>query len=245
MITNIIDEIKKRRCIVKDEPRMPPPDVRRWLEKYGEEKITHIAVCRKPVQSYIRTALNIISLGKFNKNLKLLNYDDIFHLYLYITVGGKQFLIEKNQVVQFMEITKKIIFDEECRLIPLKETVKETIVMRQRPINTQQLSFGSSQPRRKTIIKTIKKEIKLKDFFANAEKHAYGKFWFYHANGNNCQVFVETLLLSNGLIKFNDETHRFIKQDAAEIFRGIKYVSTFGKRLTDLAAILDQLQQGC
>jgi hypothetical protein len=78
--------------------------LRKFLEKYGNEKITAIKVGRQPISGYIRKILNLLSLGKLEKGLKELKYDDLFHLYMYIKLSnGKTFHLEKNQRIAIYE----------------------------------------------------------------------------------------------------------------------------------------------
>ena len=77
----------------------PPPKLKKWIKKNENEIIENIVVCRHVVNGAIKHLLNIITLGKFNKSLKGLHYDDLFHLYIYITINGQTWRIEKNEVV--------------------------------------------------------------------------------------------------------------------------------------------------
>lgn len=248
----IIREINKRRCLIKETTRDTySPDIRKWLKENGNKKIKNIAVCRTPVESYIRNTLNIISLGKFNKNLKTLNYDDIFHLYLLISLeDGQQYILEKNEVIQKTKVDYKVQMkrkNQVCMKIPLKKNIREKIVRKQNPRRkfTGQLTFGQSNTRTSYINKTYIINITLQQLMDRASNNRGKSFYSYHPQKNNCQVFVETLLLASDLIRYNDNTHRFIKQDGNEIFKDIKYVSIFGKRLTDLAHTIDILKLGC
>ncbi len=77
-----------------------PPQVRHLLEKHGNAHIVGIEVARSPVQKVITYILNAISGGELEKNRKSLHYDQIYHLYLIITLDdGHSFKIERNQSV--------------------------------------------------------------------------------------------------------------------------------------------------
>jgi hypothetical protein len=66
------------------------------------KEIIDIKICRKPIQKIIFNLLNVLSLNQFNENFKNSNYDDIFHLSLYITLNtGYKYILEKNQRVNF------------------------------------------------------------------------------------------------------------------------------------------------
>lgn len=99
-----------------------PPQIKELLDKYGEYKILSIKVCREPVNSFIKEILNTISYGEFQRNIKRYNYDDLFHLYLVITIFNKgkvmDILMEKNHVVE-VKLNKKVVGD--CMLANYNE----------------------------------------------------------------------------------------------------------------------------
>jgi hypothetical protein len=76
---------------------------KRTLQQYGSSKIKSLQIYRTPIINMINKALNIISLGKWDKARKELGYDKFFHLALIATVqsptGLKNIVIEKNEVV--------------------------------------------------------------------------------------------------------------------------------------------------
>ena len=76
---------------------------RETLEKYGENKITNITIGRDPVNRIVQSIVNFISGGQYEQARKLLNYDDIYHLYMIITLDdGTRLRLEKNQIPQFV-----------------------------------------------------------------------------------------------------------------------------------------------
>ena len=77
-----------------------PPKVRNILKKYGNEIIVSYKLKRTPVSSLITSALNIVSLGEFNKRFKNSDYDELFHLFLEMTTqSGKRIMVEKNEII--------------------------------------------------------------------------------------------------------------------------------------------------
>ena len=77
-----------------------PPKVRNILKKYGNEVIVSYKLKRVPVSSFLTNALNIVSLGEFNKRYKESDYDQLFHLFLEMTTAsGKRISVEKNEVI--------------------------------------------------------------------------------------------------------------------------------------------------
>jgi hypothetical protein len=97
------------------------PQVRQFFKDNSKNYITHIVVCRTPIQSYINMFLNFITIGAFNKALQHLNYDTLFHLYALIYISsGKVFRVEKNEVIKIVEDSKK---GEECKTVRLKKFI--------------------------------------------------------------------------------------------------------------------------
>ena len=85
-----------------------PPSLTSIQNKYGNELITKIDVCRNPVPSTITTAMNAVSFGGFNKILKTEPYDKLFHLFLKITTNISSFIIEKNERINASTTIPKI-----------------------------------------------------------------------------------------------------------------------------------------
>lgn len=99
----------------------PPPDVRNFLNDFGDFQITKINVCRSPIFKEIELAARILTLGVWDKRKQEFNYDKLFHLYILITLqkGHRTiiFRIEKNQVVFITHSQKDV--DTDCMFIPI------------------------------------------------------------------------------------------------------------------------------
>tara|TARA_R110000803_G_scaffold192623_1_gene255506 strand:+ start:61 stop:702 length:642 start_codon:yes stop_codon:yes gene_type:complete len=95
-----------------------PPNIKSWVSKYEYNTIDNITVCRTPVKGAFQKFFNIITLGKYDASLKGLHYNDLFHLYLYITIGNDTWKLEKNDVVTLTKTSKAT--GEDC--IDLKST---------------------------------------------------------------------------------------------------------------------------
>lgn len=58
-------------------------------------------VCREPIASGVRAALNALTLGGFSQAARALNYDDVFHLWIVLTLAdGEHWRFDKNEVVR-------------------------------------------------------------------------------------------------------------------------------------------------
>ena len=77
-----------------------PKAITKMLKRDGDKTIVRLEICRKPVQSIIQKFANFVSLGRYNRELKRLNYDTAFHMYLVIHLNDMNIIsIEKNQRV--------------------------------------------------------------------------------------------------------------------------------------------------
>lgn len=94
-----------------------PPKMRKIVEKYGNKKILKMYACRTPLSILTTTALNVASLGEFEKQFKETPYDDLFHLDLRVELeDGNTVLLEKNKVLNSIVNPKKAK-NTECILI--------------------------------------------------------------------------------------------------------------------------------
>ena len=71
----------------------------RNLKLFGDKPISKIQIFRTPIMSVFDSLLNNFSLGAWNRLKKEKGYDQLFHLALIFTVGNKNVLVEKNDVI--------------------------------------------------------------------------------------------------------------------------------------------------
>jgi hypothetical protein len=71
----------------------------KYLDRFGDYKIEKITVCRVPLSKAIMTLLNIASKNEFQKNLANTSYDKLYHLFIKIQIDGRDFILEKNEVL--------------------------------------------------------------------------------------------------------------------------------------------------
>jgi hypothetical protein len=96
------------------------PSIRQFLQSNGESVITGLTIYRAPVEKYVKTLANIVSLGKF-KELLDKNYDEVYHLFLKIELNksGTSFsiIIEKNAVISIKPFSPDNITNAESYVI--------------------------------------------------------------------------------------------------------------------------------
>ena len=78
--------------------------IKKILGKYGNQKIRAIRIGRRPINSMVEKAFNIISLGKWSKLRDQYYYDKLFHLFIILTMDdGTVISLEKNSIVTMTE----------------------------------------------------------------------------------------------------------------------------------------------
>jgi len=68
---------------------------------HGSKNISNITLYRQPIHSFVSKALNWVTMGKFNENIKNAGYDAAMHLYLTFTLqDGTTIRFDKNHVLE-------------------------------------------------------------------------------------------------------------------------------------------------
>ena len=100
-----------------------PPNIKKILEKYGNQYIKDIKIVRNPVSSAIINALNVASMGAFKKNLNDSPYDKLFHLKLILELqNGIKISFEKVERVS-LTINPKPVKGEEEINVPVNKMI--------------------------------------------------------------------------------------------------------------------------
>ena len=95
------------------------PSIRSLLKKIGNQQIIGIQILRKPVNSYLKTALNIISLGQFQQELNKKGFDKIFHLFMKVSYNGGAVILEKNEIINIKPWNDSMASGAEIIDVPL------------------------------------------------------------------------------------------------------------------------------
>jgi len=99
---NLIDVAKKVIYGRTDYPN----DQQKIIDRYGGTAITNIKIGRTPLPSLIKSAINLVSLGAFQKLLKQSPYDKLYHLFCIVTLEtGTKILLEKNEAINMKVVT--------------------------------------------------------------------------------------------------------------------------------------------
>jgi len=85
-----------------------PIEQQRIIDRYGDRIIKSIKIGRTPLPSTLTKALNIVSLGAFNKLVEKSPYDDLFHLFCILTLENGaviKILLEKNEAINMKVVS--------------------------------------------------------------------------------------------------------------------------------------------
>ena len=92
----IIDDFRKK---INKRLDTRPKAMNKFLKKNGHKAVVKIDICRRPVNSIFRKVLNILSRGHLEEALKKYHYDQIYHLYINITLSdGKNMHLRRINV---------------------------------------------------------------------------------------------------------------------------------------------------
>jgi hypothetical protein len=181
------------------------------LKKYGAYNITALTIEKTPILGIIDKAINLISLGKWETVKKEYNYDDLYHLYIIVTLdlgngNSKKLVLEKNQSINISES------------LPSKTS------------KTQNVNIF--------IPKNITLNSLLENTLNRVGKDQY--FIYDPFGGKNCQNWVKDVCQSNNLYndridKFVFQPIAELSKDLGSITTG------FSKFVTDTAAFGERL----
>jgi len=139
-VNSKFDDMKERiQQFLKGPRAFAPPSVRKFITENGELTFTEMHIQRKPTE-VVKKFANWISGGKFSENMKRLNYDDVYHLYMWVKLSnGWTLKIEKNQVVEI----KFMKFDPQAQSmqvnVPANLTVQEMLLKAEDAVTPEKL----------------------------------------------------------------------------------------------------------
>lgn len=70
------------------------------VESLSSVPIQQITFGREAVAKAVQAATNVLSGGDYNKQKEALKYDDVYHNFIVLVIGGRHYKLEKNAVVQ-------------------------------------------------------------------------------------------------------------------------------------------------
>jgi hypothetical protein len=172
--------------------------VKNILSQYGDKPIRKIVIMRTPLQKFINVALNITTLGQWQKAVSNYGYDNMYHLYCIVFLdGGVQIKVEKNEIINIELVPGDISY-----------------------VAGQYLWLSQPIPSGITLNQMLQRT---RDKMGEGLYWNYSAF-----APNNCQTFITYFLDSNGLLtdvekNFIDQNVQNMAKGA--IFKPIKAIS--------------------
>jgi hypothetical protein len=161
-----------------------PPAERSLIDKYGNMPIVQICIYREPLDKGVNMLTNALSVGQMGQLKKKYGYDEMYHLFMVITVQESQdksvpILIEKNEVINIHEYPN---------IKPGAEKLE--------------------------LLLSPKFNYTFKQFLDNGQRVMGSRYFTYDPFDNNCQVFISSLISANPpLEQDNPNANKFILQD--------------------------------
>lgn len=102
-----------------------PPKGRAILSKYAKSEVDNVIIRREPIVNFINTALNFISLGKWNEVRDKLPYDKLFHLSMVVQLRNPNayIMVEKNEVINVTDKFKMNSDKMEYLMLPVPKGI--------------------------------------------------------------------------------------------------------------------------
>ena len=104
---------------IKGPAAFMPSKLENFLESQKGKTITKLELGRVPIDSRVKKALDVMSMGNFSGKVKELGYSSAYHQFMLVTMSdGKTYKIEKNEQVMHFP-AKKSDYSGEIFDIPL------------------------------------------------------------------------------------------------------------------------------
>lgn len=182
------------------------------IKEYGDWKIFKINIYRKPIEGMLETALNLITVGKFDDGKAAGGYERFYHLGLFCVLGNNQGLF-KNVICEKNEV-----------------------------IHIEQVSFNLDKYATQNDIMPVylNKNLTLNNLLQNAQKQLGNNYFYYEPFSNNCQVYCKALLSGSGLL--NPKLEAFVYQPLEEVIKKIPSISQkLAASITNLGGLTNRI----
>ena len=209
------DIIKRIRNIFTNEYS---PKLEQAVKDYGDYEVIRGMIYRSPVQSFVKTALNVLSFGKFKQNVSK-NFDDVYHLYMILEMINK----EGKYVYLLTEKTPNIQIEKRS-------------------------SLATGEKNAEGIEVVLPKSVLFKDVIDLAMKENPQGIQKYTADKYNCQQYILSLLnamyeLDDRTVPA--DLKDFIYQDPMKLFEGLESIAKVSNFITgDLAHTFNRIIGG-
>lgn len=119
-LNNAYNVVKNPYIILEKQPKR----IKEILNKYGNNNIINIYVCRQPILNIFKKLLNYLSFNTLKYNINKLNYDELYHLFITIELDNNiKILLERNQRIEIKIYNKQLNIYGDCIKIEQKGNI--------------------------------------------------------------------------------------------------------------------------
>ena len=149
-----------------------------------------------------------------------------------LTLGAFQQILNKSPYDKLYHLFSIITLDNGIKIkIDKTQAINMKVVGNYNPKNTEYITISN-----------IPSGLTLKTALENTQKSLGSKYFTYDAIKNNCQLFIKTILSSNGLL--TKQSNDFIEQDVREMFKDFQILQKIVHGITAVGTALDIVKKG-
>ena len=193
---------------------------KKTLKQFGDMRMIKLWIYKKPVDSYVESFLNLVSLGDYVKAKEKAEYDRMYHL-------GMFFMLS-NEKGQFFNV----------------------IAEKNEVVHIEKSNFGmNGQVNNMSIVLNPNDRTTMNEFLDRGQNMMGNGYFLYNAFGSeptqpsNCQAWVKGVLTANGL--YNSSVNTFVYQPLDEMLKTITPTTqSIAKGITNLGAIFNRVIGG-
>ena len=243
---NTIDTVTGQKGMTKDEAEEARKNFAKANDEINNRRRNANGAGLLDVFKPIKTDYNNTSKATIQKfgNKKIVSLEvirspiqKIVNTILNSITFGKWSNVVKENYDQLFHLGLKVGFSK-------SKNIKEYIIIeKNETINISQ-NLSNYQEGSESLPVYVNKQITLNEVLNNTlNKIGKDKYFIYNAKTQNCQIFVKSLLETNGFI--NNDLQKFILQDAKAIIEQMpSYVEKTMNAVTDLGAKINQVTGG-
>lgn len=191
-----------------------------FLSKYGDIIVDSAFVKREPVQKFVKTALDVVTVGQFSNQVNK-SFDEIYHLYIILIC------LDQRQNIRYVRMEKNEVINIEM-------------------ISNEEANKNAEESQ---LIESNGNVLDLMTLCRETENRVgTDKYIKYDALSNNCQNFIwnHIVTMQNHHFIVPEEVKAFVLQDVSGALRGLTKSITekVSSTLTDVAGFGKRLIGG-
>lgn len=125
------------------------------INRYGDEQITGITICRTPLQAALNWIMSKGTAGHYDKVMKKENYNAYFHLALYITTTNSRYILEKNATINFSRAGPRSSKADIIDVVGQFSTVKQMLELTKQRMGSKFHAYNASNNNCQSFISAV------------------------------------------------------------------------------------------